>query len=110
MRNEEVVLFIVSVTPGGLYCFDAFELERASLCFVPVLETVFSVLNLINYLHFRVPQVGLGTLFEVFGPSLQVTCRHGGRVETGVFLNQTHQINGHFWDIKKDIIEQKDIL
>jgi hypothetical protein len=73
LRNEEVVLFIVSVTPGGLYGFGAREPERASCCFYPVLETVYSVLNLIDYLRFRVPEVGLGTLFEMFGPSLQVT-------------------------------------
>ena len=63
LRNE-VVLCIVSVTPGGLYCFDAGE-----HCFYSVLETVYSVLNLIDYLRFRVPEVGLGTLFEMFGPS-----------------------------------------
>ena len=62
LRNEEV-----------LYCFDARELEHASRCFYLVLETVYSVLNLIDYLRFRVPEVGLGTLFEMFGPSLQVT-------------------------------------
>ena len=75
------------------YCFGAHEQECAPLCFYPVLETVYSVLNVIDYLRFRVPEVGLGTLFEVFGPSLQVTCRHVGRVETGVFLNQMRQIN-----------------
>ena len=73
MRNEEVVLLILSVIPGGLYSFGARELERASLCFYPVLETVYSVLNCVDYLRFRVPAVGLGTLFDMFGPSLQVT-------------------------------------
>ena len=89
-------------------------LDLSPRCFYPLLNTVYSVLNVIDYLHFRVPEVGLGTLFEMFGPSLQVTyqilCWHVGQVETGVFLNQMRQINGHFWDIKKDIIEQKDHL
>ena len=62
LRNEEV-----------LYCFDARELEHASCFFNPILETVYSILNCIDYLRFRVPEVGLGTLFEMFGPSLQVT-------------------------------------
>ena len=76
MRIEEIVLFIVSVTSGGLYCFGARELERTSCCFYPVLETVYSIVNFINYLCFRVPEVGLGTLFEMFGPSLQVIIRY----------------------------------
>ena len=70
------------------------ELEVASHCFYPVLEKVYSVINFIDYLRFRVLQVGLGTLFEMFGPSLQVIyeilCSHVG---TGVFLNQKCQIN-----------------
>ena len=53
--------------------FDAHELERASPCFYPVLETIYPVFNFIDYLRFRIPEVGLGTLFEMFGPSLQVT-------------------------------------
>jgi hypothetical protein len=73
LRNEEAGLFFVSVTPGGLYCLGASELEHASRCFYPVLETVYPVLNFSDYLRFRVPEVGLGTLFEMFGPSLQVT-------------------------------------
>jgi hypothetical protein len=77
--------------------------------FSPVLNTVYSVLNLIDYLHIRVPEVGLET-FELFGRSLQVTfrflCRLVGRVGTGGFLNQTRQINWHFWDIKKDFFKQ----
>jgi hypothetical protein len=49
-RNEEVRLFFESVSPGGL-CFG--DLERASHRFYPVLNTVNSVLNWIDYLHFR---------------------------------------------------------
>ena len=53
--------------------FGARDLERASLCFRPVLNTVFPILKCIDYLRFRVPEVGLGKLFAMFGPSLQVT-------------------------------------
>ena len=49
--------------------FGVRELERASRCFYPVLVTVYPVLYFIDYLRFRIPEVGLGTLFEMFGPS-----------------------------------------
>ena len=70
--NEEVVVFFLSVTQVDSSLLVR-ELERIPRCFSLVLETVFSVLNLIDYLHFRVPEVGLEKLFEMFGPSLQVT-------------------------------------
>jgi hypothetical protein len=55
-----------------LKSFCACEQEHAPRYFSPVLETVYSVLNWIDYLHFSVPEVGLETLFEMFGLSLQV--------------------------------------
>ena len=57
----------------GLKSFGAREQEHAPRYFSLVLETVYSVLNFIDYLHFRVPEVGLETLLEIFGPILQVT-------------------------------------
>ena len=56
-----------------LKSFGAREQERAPRYFSPALETVYPVLNFSDYLHFRVPEVGLATLFDMFGPSLQVT-------------------------------------
>ena len=57
----------------GLKYFGVRNLESASLCFCLVLNTVYPVVNCIDYLRFRIPKVGLGKLFEMFGPSLQVT-------------------------------------
>jgi hypothetical protein len=77
------------------------------------LNAVYSVLNLINYLQYKVPKVVLGKLFEMFGPRLQVTysimCSHIGRVGTGVFLNHTCKINGHFGEITTELIEKRTI-
>ena len=65
--------------------FGARDLELAPLSFYPQLNTVYFVLNLIDYLRFKIPKVGLGKLFEMFGPSLQVTyyiiCSHVGRIK-----------------------------
>ena len=47
--------------------------KRAPCCFSLVLETVYPVLNFSDYLHFKVAEVGLEIMFEMFGPSLQVT-------------------------------------
>ena len=48
----------------------------------------------------------------MFWQSLQVTfeifCSHVAQVGTGVFLDQTRQINGHFEYILTELIEQKD--
>ena len=68
--NEEVVVFFLSVTQ-----LDSSILVRVdeSALLIVFLRFWKHVLNLIDYLHFRVPEVGLETLFEMFGPSLQVT-------------------------------------
>ena len=50
-------------------CFGARDLERGSLCFRHVLNAVYPILNLIDYLRFKIPKVGLGK-FEMFGTSL----------------------------------------
>ena len=48
----------------------------------------------------------------MFWQSLQVTFEifrsHAAQVGTGVFLDQTRQINGHFGYISTELIEQKD--
>ena len=54
----------------GPYYFGVREQERAPCYFSSGLETDYPVLNLINYLLFRIPEVGFGTFFEMFGPSL----------------------------------------
>ena len=50
----------------------------------------------------------------MFWQSLQLTfeifCSDIGQVGTSVFLDQTHQINGHFGYISTDLIEQEDHL
>ena len=50
----------------------------------------------------------------MFWQSLQVTfeifCSHVEQDGTGVFLDQTRQINGHFGYISTELIEQKDQL
>ena len=50
----------------------------------------------------------------MFWQSLQVTfeifCSHVAQVGTGVFLDQTCQINGHFGYILMELIEQNDQL
>ena len=56
-----------------LKSFGACEQAHAPRYFSPVLETFYPVLNFSDYLHFRVPEVGLETLFEMFGLSLQLT-------------------------------------
>ena len=52
--------------------------------------------------------------FEMFWQSLQVTfeifCSHVAQVGTGVFLDQTSQINGHFGYISTELIEEKGPL
>ena len=50
----------------------------------------------------------------MFWQSLQVTfdifCSHVEQVGTGVFLDQTRQIYGHFGYVSTELIEQKEHL
>ena len=94
----------------GLESCGTREWGRALRYLSTVLNIPHSVLNCIIYLHVRVPEDWLETLFDLFGQSLLVTfgiplsaCWTSG---TGGLLNQTHQLNWLFWDIKKDLIEQ----
>jgi hypothetical protein len=63
LSNEEVALFtFLGVEPSGLFfSFGVSDLGRAPLSFHPLLNTV---LNLIDYLCFKIPKVGLGKLFD----------------------------------------------
>ena len=55
------------------WSFGVHEWVSAPRSFSPVLITVYSVLNLNVYLHFRVPEDWLGKLFDLFGRSILVT-------------------------------------
>ena len=88
--------------------------ERSLRYLSLVLNILHSVLNCIVYLHIRVPEDWLETLFDLFGRSLLVTfgialsaCWTSGM---GGLLNQTRQLNWLFGDLKKDFIEQNNNL
>ena len=71
--------------------------KLATVCFPPVLNTDHPVFNFIDYIRDKIAKVVFQKQFEMFWQSLQVTfeifCSHVAQVGTGVFLDQTRQIN-----------------